>query len=746
MVRGLNKANKKGNSNSSFAILGWDLSKVSLSRVLLAALTISLLFISLLARVMPQKVDWSAGHEASRTIIAPRSTVYVDTQQTEELRQEAADKVEPVFRTDPEAPREVTTAISHIFAQAAEIREDSSLPQTIDKLQALQSRLAIELSNTTLRLLVDSLPATLGQIQEATKEVADRQMQQPIRNQHDDVEKAQQEITNQVQQLSLTPKYRAMVTEIAHATIKPNRLLDADETESNREKARQVVADVTGTIHTGDVVIKAGETVTLRHIDMFTALGLMNPVIDYTQALAMLVLLALIILAVWVFTARFYREIYLNFWQLFLLSIVVVIAAVVFRISQHSAYFEAIVLTTACATCMLVALTTQAAIAVATSATLGLLVGLVTPGSDVRLVVVTIICCLVASFVITIRGSWSRTIARAAAVLAVTNSLLLLAGAGAFGLDISWELMLAGGTGGAAAALLAVGATMVVERPLGLLPDLQLMELGNPNQPILRRLLREAAGSYQHSIMVGNLAEQAAEAIGANALLARTAAMYHDIGKIKRPYFFVENQLGGENPHDKLTPHMSALVVIAHAKDGMEIADKLGLPPAVASAIPEHHGTSLTPYFYEKAVEEAEDDEQVSEEAFRYPGPKPQTRENAIIMLADVVEAAARTLDAPSPSKIESLVDNLVAVKIQDGQLDECPLTYADVNVIKQSFVATLTSMFHHRVKYPDQLREEAEKLAKTYQPSLPATETVSRTKNNHQPAASATDEDGQQS
>lgn len=727
MTRGRNN-NKKINSKSSFVILGWDLTNVSLSRALLATVTVSLLFLSLWARILPQKVDWSVGDKAPRTIIAPRSTVYADTQQTEELRQKAADNVEPVFHPDPEAGREVNAAISNIFAQAAEIRQADSLPGTIDKPQALQNRLAIKLSDKTLRLLVDSPLATLHDAQEAAKTVAGEQMQKAIRDQGDDLHQVQEEVAEQVKRRNLTQTYQAVVTEIVRATIKPNRLFDAKETEGKKDAARQAVSDVQGAIHTGDVIIKIGEQVTPHHIDMFRALGLMNPVIDYTQALAMLTLLAVIVLGLWVFTARFYPQIYLNFNQLALLSLVVVIAAFVFRISQQSAYFEALVLTAACAACMLVALTTEATIAIATAAGLGLLAGLIAAGSDVRLVVTTIICALIASFVITIRGSWSQTIARAAVVLALTNPLLLLLGAETFGLPISWQLMVGASAGGIAAALLAVGATMVAERPLGLLTDLQLMELANPHQPVLRRLLREASGSYQHSVMVGNLAEQAAEAIGANALLARTAAMYHDIGKIKRPYFFVENQFGGDNPHDKLTPYMSALVLIAHDKDGLQMAEQIGLPPALASAIPQHHGTSLISYFYEKALEEAEDSEEVPEQVFRYPGPKPQTGENAIIMLADAVEAAVRTLDDPSPAKIESLVDNLVEDRIQDGQLDESPLTYANVTAIKQSFVATLTSMFHQRVKYPEQLRQEAEELAKRYRPAMPVPARAERT------------------
>ncbi len=741
MRRGVNNSPQKNNCNSALIIAGWDLRKLSLRHTLLAAVTISLLFVALWARVVPQRVDWSVGQEATRTIVASRSTVYVNREQTEELRQEAADQVELVFRPDAGARQEVETALNNIFSQADKVRQDSSLVQTIDKVQALQRGLAHQFRNQTLRLLVDSPPATLDIVEEAVREVVGRTMREPIRNRGDDLQQVQHRLGTEVQQSNLTPEYQAVVTEIAQAVIKPNRIYDDEETQRQQDTARNAVPDIESTIHTGDVVIKAGEPVILRHIDMFRALGLMNPAINYTQALGMLLLLALVVLTLWTFTSRFYPAIYLSFWQLFLLSVVVIVAAIVFRISQHSAYFEAISLMTACAGCMLVALTTGAPIASATAPVLGLLIGLVAPGSDVRLVVVTIICSLVASYVITIRGSWSQTIARAAAVLAVTNSVLLLAGSEAFGLNTSWQLIVAAAAGGVAAALLAVGATMVAERPLGLLTDLQLMELLNPSQPILRRLLREAPGTYQHSIMVGNLADQAAEAIGANALLARTAAMYHDIGKLKRPYFFVENQFGHENPHDKLTPQMSALVIVAHAKDGIEMAEQLGLPPAISSAIPQHHGTALIEYFYDRALEEAKEDEEVSEQTFRYPGPKPQTRENAILMLADIVEAAARTLDEPSPTKICGLVDALVEENVQDGQLDESPLTYADVNEIKRSFVATLTSVFHERIKYPDQLREEAEQVAQRYQPSLPAIQLPEPTSSPSEPPASNGDQ-----
>jgi len=255
--------------------------------------------------------------------------------------------------------------------------------------------------------------------------------------------------------------------------------------------------------------------------------------------------------------------------------------------------------------------------------------------------------------------------------------------------------------GGFLSAILAAGVLSVIERPLGLTTALRLLELQNPTEPLLKRLLTEAPGSYQSSVMVANIAEPAAAAVGADPILTRTECMYHDIGKLKRAYFFVENQFGADNPHERLSPHLSALVLMSHVKEGLQLAEENRLPPVVASIIPQHHGTSLVSFMYQRAQAEADDGEQVRESDFRYPGPKPQTRENAIIMLADTVEAAARTLQDPTRPRIEALVERLVEARIADGQLDEAPLTFRDITIVKESFTSTLAGMFHQRLAYP---------------------------------------------
>ncbi len=227
---------------------------------------------------------------------------------------------------------------------------------------------------------------------------------------------------------------------------------------------------------------------------------------------------------------------------------------------------------------------------------------------------------------------------------------------------------------------------------------MQLLELANPTQPLLRRLLMEAPGTYHHSIMVGNLGERAAEEVGADSLLVRVAAYYHDIGKLRRPYFFVENQASGTNPHDALSPRTSARIIASHITDGLEIAHQYGLPQRVADLIPQHHGSRPISFFYQKA---AEHDPHADLTQFSYPGPRPQSKEAAILMLADSTEAAARASKDHSAEALANLVNRIVMQRVEEGQFDQCNLTLRDLDAIKRSFQALLGGIYHPRIDYP---------------------------------------------
>ena len=237
------------------------------------------------------------------------------------------------------------------------------------------------------------------------------------------------------------------------------------------------------------------------------------------------------------------------------------------------------------------------------------------------------------------------------------------------------------------------------EAGFNILSTIRLIELSNPNHPLLKKILTETPGTYHHSVMVANLAESACEAIGANGLLARVGCYYHDVGKTKRPHFFIENQINNENPHDRLPPEASRDIIIAHAVDGAAELKKHKMPKEIVDIAEQHHGTTLLKYFYFKAKEE---NPETLESDFRYPGPKPQSKETVIIGLADSVEAAVRSMVNPTPDQIKTLVHNIVQDRLMDGQFNECDVTLKEIEIVKETFCETLNGIFHSRIEYPD--------------------------------------------
>jgi putative nucleotidyltransferase with HDIG domain len=254
---------------------------------------------------------------------------------------------------------------------------------------------------------------------------------------------------------------------------------------------------------------------------------------------------------------------------------------------------------------------------------------------------------------------------------------------------------------GLASAIITIGVAPLLEMAFHYTTDITLLELANLDRPILRRLMLEAPGTYHHSVIVGSLVEAAATEIGANPLLAKVCGYYHDIGKVKKPLYFIENQTNGKNKHDKLAPSMSSLILIAHIKDGIEIAKQNKLGQVIIDTIQQHHGTSLISYFFNKA-KQLKGAEAVNTDDFRYPGPRPQTIETALVMLADVVEAASRTLENPTPARIQGLVQHLINKIFSDGQLDNCELTLRDLHSIAKTFNKILNGIHHHRIEYSD--------------------------------------------
>ena len=290
------------------------------------------------------------------------------------------------------------------------------------------------------------------------------------------------------------------------------------------------------------------------------------------------------------------------------------------------------------------------------------------------------------------------SIVQAVLIAAVTLKADRAAGPGAIN---SWVLCSLGFINGLVSAALVSAALPMIESIFSVTTDISLLELSDQNHPLLRRLSLEAPGTYHHSLILGNLAEAAGESIGANALLLRVGAYFHDIGKVVKPEYFVENEGTQGSMHGALSPTMSTLIITAHTKDGAELARERGLPKAIIDMIRQHHGSSLVEYFYHRAAEGNDARQKVDQDLFRHPGPKPQTREAGVLLLADSVESASRSLPDPTPSRIARQAHEIIYRKMMDGQLDECELTLAEVHKVEQSLVRSLTSVFHGRIKYP---------------------------------------------
>lgn len=339
---------------------------------------------------------------------------------------------------------------------------------------------------------------------------------------------------------------------------------------------------------------------------------------------------------------------------------------------------------------------------------LSAMTGLLTPGSGFSVFLVGLSASIVALF---------------SARLFKTRATLLLAGVlGGLGALIAYSLYSAlnGGFGtpsmlasaawillsGVFVGILALATLPIAESNMGFLTEFRLLELMSPANPLLQKLLLEAPGTYQHSLIISNLVDQAVANIGGNALLARVGALYHDVGKLKRPQFFTENQFAGENPHDRTSPHLSYLIITNHVRDGVELLREYGLPKALEPFVMEHHGTTVLAYFYKRALETSDS---IVELNFRYAGPRPQSKETAVLMLADAVESASRTLEEPTQGSIRAMIDRLFEQRLQDDQLAESPLNFHDMEVIANTFERMLVAILHRRVHYPS--KEEIQRL-----------------------------------
>ena len=496
------------------------------------------------------------------------------------------------------------------------------------------------------------------------------------------------------------------------ASFEPSLLYDADATARARQATLDAVLPTRGRVRQDQVIVRRGDEVTdeqaeqLRSLDLAQRERSGEGAWSWARTIAgrlLLILSALLLFFLYVYLLR--PNIFYDTRRLVLVCLVLGMVLLGYLVAGAFGGAAPFVVPVALASILLTIVFDSRVGSFATM-TLAALGGLVF-GYDFPFAFATLVVGILAVFSVRDVKNRSQLLASAALVLAAYG--IVLSGYALLRADVwtarfMWELVAVAVNAGL--ILFAGPLLWLIEKAFGVTTDMALLELSDTNRTLLKELSLKAPGTFNHSLQVANLAEAAADAVGANALRTRVGALYHDIGKMIKPEYFIENQRPGENPHEKIKPSMSALVIAAHVKEGVQLGREQRLPQVVLDFVGSHHGTGLIEFFYRRAQEQAEDPEAIDESDYRYPGPLPQTNEQAIVMLADSVEAASRSLDKPTPRRLESLIEGIVAARVADGQLDESALTFSDLRRIKATFHQLLCGIYHFRVKYPDQAKE----------------------------------------
>jgi len=677
------------------------------------------------------------GETAAEDIRAPFDLEVVDRARTEEMRRAARDAVPDVYLFDGDRGERLAAALGEMFEEGRAAKEEgvepdvASLPERTREATAA-ALAAVEWSEDVEQALCAAIGRTMRSpivgnrallwtepsvlmvsIPSGTETVLDDY--ERVR----DLDEARSRVRSDVARaLDVRPDVEQVLADLAAAFVDANLSYDPEGTRTRRERAASEVPPVRERIPRGTLIVAAGETVDDRAAAAIAAthrgrLGRLDP----PHVLGSALLVAALAFFLYRY-ATYHQRAFRRLQHLHALLVLVQLSMLMLAAGILWVVHEVVVglpgpigdvdryvpLVPIGAGAVLVALLANGRIGIAHSAFAAVLYGALDDWS-----LYTAFWALVVQWA----GVYAVTSYRDRSALLRAGLVVGAAGAGAY---VAVEAVRSGfgdpygALYGAAVAFVGgtIGAGLVVSFTLPLLEglfhvltEIRLLELSNLDNPLISQLAVKAPGSYNHSLVVGTLAEEGAKAIGANALFCRVAAIYHDIGKMLKPEYFVENQRGS-NPHDRLAPSMSALIISSHVKDGIRIARDAGVPEQIVDIIPQHHGTRLMTYFHEKA-KGANDPSHgsVEESDFRYPGPKPQTREAAIFMLSDAVEAAARTVDDPTPNRLREMIRRVTNAIVLDGQFDECDLTFADLDRLQSAFLRTLVSMHHHRVDYP---------------------------------------------
>lgn len=684
----------------------------------LAVITFLLLWLLIGSVYLPTRYDLKAGDVAEDQVRAPRTLTFENRPETERRREQAADSAARVFTFDPAVLPRVLKNVGGYFdnveriisgetaaAQAASLAYD---PETaVRRIEGLQGQPVV--SETSLLTLAGAGTSRVAEIRKYVHDSTQRILEGNVNEAS--LAADRDRLKSLVQTTPLSPAEQNAASEVAGAFLEPNNVYNSEKTQQAREQAAAEVQAAMVTVRSGETIVSPGQVVTSDNVVALEALGLTEPGRKYGAIAGIGLVLIIEVMSLALFVKKFERRVGQSRSLQFIVASLFILFTGIDRIAAIAPLSPLIVPMPALGMLGTLMLGSRLSVILVILSSINLaLVG----GSDPQYVAVGLLGGFAGAFLVT-NVSQRRDLLRAG-LIASLAVIVTAAGAGQVS-ESSWSRLgaaIAWGMGNGALSIVAmVGLITVYEMVFNLPTPLKLLELSDPTRPLLKELMMKAPGTYNHSILMGNIAETAAEAIGANPLMARAGAYYHDIGKLNRPDYFIENQFHIKNPHDRLTPSLSRLAITAHVRDGVRLARQEGLPPDIVDIIEEHHGTTVLSYFYHKAKQTAAGGK-VNEEAYRYAGRKPTSRESAIIMLADSVEAAVRSLENPTLRNIKTAIRDIFSQRLRDGQLSESHMVFGDLEKVRLVFEKCLRGFGATRIRYPENEKEAAPGAAQT--------------------------------
>ncbi|MGL5675893.1 MAG: HD family phosphohydrolase [Cellulosilyticaceae bacterium] len=639
-----------------------------------------------------KKFSIEVGQIATETIYAP---FQVENEMAMERKSKQVElTVPPVYKMNDKIQELGVANIELLFTYANTIKSTSIAEQfNVSPISLLQNKSPIPLYEDEYKTLMGLSIERLALMEESIMNLFTELLSVGVK---EDESKAL-EVRNALEKTDLNVVEQKVAYEILTSQIKPNIIMDEVATEEARRIARESVEPIY--VLQGEMIVAQGSRITEEVYQILSKVGFLDEE-DESNAIQFFGLLMFMLLMV-LFLSRYFNEHkvlgQLKFRQTSLIFIVYMLSLVIVRLFMP---LEVIYIPLSIGA-MLMAILIKKEIAIIMHLILVIISAIACKG-DIIFILYVLMTGVIGIMIVASMQQRKQTM-KCALLVGALHMLIYISLNLVVGVDIEPRLLIRGGQAfavGLVEVVLVVGSLPLWEAAFGFITPIQLLELTNPNQPVLKRLLIEATGTYYHSLLVANLAEAAASDIGANTLLTRVGGYYHDIGKLQSSNYFKENQVR-DNPHDYMDPKSSCDIILSHVTSGVEIAETYKLPKCVKDMIRQHHGTGIIQFFYVKAKEM---DEEVLLKDFQYPGPKPQTREAALIMLADVVEATVRAMQHKIGTEVsvEDVVRKMVKQKLDEGQLDECPLYISDIEKIIHSFTHMLKGMYHERIEYPE--------------------------------------------